>query len=109
MATKAQQGRHNGNGSASELSSQIDNLRGEIATVAGVVSQLASAAGRRRLERKAKRLGKQAEKRVSEAQHALEGSVETIDDMIRERPMQSALLAFGLGVLVGRLFLGGRD
>jgi ElaB/YqjD/DUF883 family membrane-anchored ribosome-binding protein len=109
MAAKAHQGRHNGNGSPNELSTQIDSLRGEIATVAGVVSQLASAAGRRRLERKAKRLGKQAEKRAGEAQDFIQGSVETINDMVRERPMQSALVAFGLGVLVGRLFLGGRD
>jgi ElaB/YqjD/DUF883 family membrane-anchored ribosome-binding protein len=107
MAAKTHQGRHNG--SATELSTQIANLRGEIATVAGVVSQLASAAGRRRLERKAKRLSKDAQAHVSDAEHFIEGSAEAINDTIRERPWQSALVAFGLGVLVGRLFLGGRS
>ena len=107
MATKTRHTSHNG--ASSDLGTQIDTLRSEVATIAGVVSQLTSAAGRKRVERTAKKLGKAARTTLADTDKYVSGSAEAIQETMRERPLQSALIAFGLGVLLGRLLLGGRS
>ena len=85
---------------------QIEGLRKEIIAIAGIVGEMAGPAARKRAMRTAKQLRKQAEGALSDAEEYVDESAEAIEDAIREHPMQSALLAFGAGILVGRLFLG---
>lgn len=107
MATRTQHGRPNG--ASSDLGAQIESLRSEMATIAGVVSQLTSAAGRKRIERKTRKIGKAAQTTLSDTEKYVNDSAQALQDTMRERPVQSALIAFGLGVLIGRLVLGGRS
>jgi len=89
-----------------DVHAQIEGLRKEIIAIAGIVGEMAGPAARKRAMRTAKQLRKQAEGAVSDAEEYVEESTEAIEDAIREHPMQSALLAFGAGILVGKLFLG---
>jgi ElaB/YqjD/DUF883 family membrane-anchored ribosome-binding protein len=89
-----------------DVQAQIESLRKEIIAVAGIVGEIAGPAARKRAMRTAKQLRKQAEGALSDAEDYVEDSTEAIEDTIREHPMQSALLAFGAGILVGKLFLG---
>jgi ElaB/YqjD/DUF883 family membrane-anchored ribosome-binding protein len=89
-----------------DVQAQIESLRKEIIAVAGIVGEIAGPAARKRAMRTAKQLRKQAEGALSDAEDYVDDSTEAIEDAIREHPMQSALLAFGAGILVGKLFLG---
>jgi ElaB/YqjD/DUF883 family membrane-anchored ribosome-binding protein len=91
---------------ATEMHAQIEALRKEIVAIAGIVGEIAGPAARKRALRTAKQLRKQAEGAISDAEDYVDDSTEAIEDAIREHPMQSALLAFGAGILVGKLFLG---
>jgi len=89
-----------------DVHAQIEGLRKEIIAIAGIVGEIAGPAARKRAMRTAKQLRKQADGAISDAEEYVEESAEAIEDAIREHPMQSALLAFGAGILVGKLFLG---
>jgi ElaB/YqjD/DUF883 family membrane-anchored ribosome-binding protein len=57
----------------------------------------------------AKGLGQHADSALSDAEDYIGETADAVEDAIRERPMQTALLAFGMGILVGKLFLGRRS
>jgi hypothetical protein len=89
-----------------DLGHQIETRRDEVAAVAGVVDEFASPAARKRMRRKMKTLGDRAQHALVDAEHRVDDASATIQDRIRERPVQSALLAFGLGIAFSKLFLG---
>ena len=101
MADKA----HGAHDVGSDLERQMDTLREELAAIAGVVGEIAGPAARKRLRRQAKKLGGQAQSALSDAEDQVKDTGEAIQDAIRERPVQSALLAFGLGIALAKLFL----
>jgi len=92
-----------------ELRAQIDSLRREVTTIADVVGEIAGPAARKRVARTAKELGKQARSALSDAEDYVGHSSDVLQDAMRERPLESALLAFGAGILVAKLFLSKHD
>jgi len=89
-----------------DLGHQIETLRDEVAAVAGVVDEFAGPAARKRMRRQVKKLGDRTQNALADAEHQVHGTGAAIQDRIRERPLQSALLAFGLGIAFSKLFLG---
>ena len=88
-----------------DLGRQIDTLRNEVAAVAGVVDEFAGPAARKRIRRRMKKLGDRAQTALSDAEDRVGETSAAIQDRIRERPLQTTLLAFGLGIAFAKLFL----
>ena len=75
---------------SSDLSNQVDALRGDLATLADAVGK----ASREQLQGV-----------VQDARQAGEQQLENIEAMIRRNPTQSALIAAGVGFVVALMML----
>jgi len=96
-------------GEDGELRAQIEGLRRDISAIAGVVGDIAGPAARKRVAAAARELGKETGSALSDAEDYVGETAGAVEDAIRERPVQSALLAFGVGILVAKLFLSKRN
>ena len=84
------------------LAQTIDELRGNFSTLAhrvGDVAHTASSEGRRQFGRVRDVVGSTAGTMASQAR----GGIETVQEEIEYRPLASVLVAFMLGLLVGKL------
>ena len=71
-----------------------------------MIASISNTAARKRMRRQVKKLGDRAQNALADAEHQVHGTGAAIEDRIRERPLQSALLALGLGIAFSKLFLG---
>ena len=96
MATKEEAAARQAAADGDDLRAQVDTLKQDLATLTQILKRLAGARGTEGIE-SLKSMAADAEKRAREVSAAFEGKV-------AERPLVSLLVAFGVGMVIGKLF-----
>jgi ElaB/YqjD/DUF883 family membrane-anchored ribosome-binding protein len=85
-----------------ELQEQLDSLRKDLADINQTVKRLASdyaEEGKARVRASANR----AQERVKATLSDVKGALEDVESEIQSRPLTSTLIAFGIGLVLGRI------
>ncbi len=90
----------NVNADVDTVKGDLEKLRSDIAALKDSFQSFASDRVRSTISDAQQRLGQVSEKARTQSRQSLE----TLSEEIEERPLTSILLAFGVGVILGRLF-----
>jgi ElaB/YqjD/DUF883 family membrane-anchored ribosome-binding protein len=82
-----------------ELSRELKALRADLAALAGTVKEMAA----QRAEAVVENISETVRMTAAEAQQRGEALAGEVEEMIRNRPLTSLLVALGVGFLVGKI------
>lgn len=97
----------NGNGHARDLDAEIAALRQDIASITSTLSNMAksrTSEAKAEVERAGRKVVAKGEEAVEAAQENYEHFESELKTMIREKPVQSVLIAAGVGYILSKVF-----
>ena len=99
--------KENGNGQAKDLDAEIAALREDIASITSTIGNMAknrTNEAKAEVERAGRKVMGKGEEAVEVAQENFENFESELKSMIREKPVQSVLIAAGVGYILSKVF-----
>mgnify|MGYP006273658089 CR=1 FL=1 len=90
--------------SAADLERQVEALQGDIATLARLMKEIGGDAAKETRDKalaEAAQLLERSQAAMDEGRRRARETAATVEDYIHDKPVQSTLIALGIGLLVG--------